>query len=790
MADSAALAIRDRLDGRATKPKSKRALAKADEAILKEARERWARCDEAEDEQRKAILAAKKFRAGDQWPEAIKIQRQGSQGIAGVAAQPPRPCLTIDRLSQPCRQISNSIKSANFGFDVLPNGFGADTDTADIFKGYLRRVQAQARAEGPIEWAADQAIEGGIGWFRIRTDYAVESPDQPGEENFDQELRLERIANNLTVYCDPAASKPTRSDALFDFVTEDLSKDEFKTRWPKADVQGIEDFCATGDMKGWADQDNIRIAEYWRVTYADEYWIKTPQGVQKVSSFPEGMNPREGRIVRRPKVEGFKITATEILERWDWIGSRIPLIPILGEELNVDGKTIVRGVIAEGMDAQRMINYTYSGAVEIFALGPKSPFIVEEEQLGDYQQIWQTANTFNYSYLPYKHRPDVAPPHRETAEAPIQAAVELMRVSEEAVKATTGIYDPGLGNNNPREKSGRAIQALQGQSDLTSSNYPQNVKRALIYAGELMVEIIPKITRPGQLLQILGMDDEPEQVIIGQPYQEHPQTGQPIPAGQPGQKPDPEMEDFKKGLIKFYDLNAGRYAVTVDVSKAESTKREEGAAALADLIPHLPPEMAMVATPDYVANLSFPGSHKIAEKLRKALPPALQDQDEQGGEDPRIQQLQQQLMQMQQILESKVAEKQAEAQAKGQMDLQKTMAAEQAETQRTAAKLQVEERGRALDNLVKLAIAEISAKAAESKTDAEQARTELGFHQAHQDRTHEAIQNELDRQHERELTTQDHAVQATEAERDRQVQTSESAQDREVAKQQAKQKSE
>ena len=58
------------------------------------------------------------------------------------------------------------------------------------------------------------------------------------------------------------------------------------------------------------------------------------------------------------------------------------------------------------------------------------------------------------------------------------------------------------------------------------------------------------------------------------------------------------------------------------------------------------------------------------------------------------------------------------------------------------------ERARALDNLVKLAIAEISAKAQESKADAEQARTELGFAQAHHDRTHEAIQGHQDRAHE------------------------------------------
>ncbi len=124
------------------------------DTLIPEARKRWNRCDESEDAQRKRILTAKQFRSGDQWPDAIKIARQGGNAIQGMPAQPPRPCLVVDRLSQPLRQTSNTIKNADFGFNVLPNGGGADNETAEIFKGYLRRVQNESRGESPIEWAA------------------------------------------------------------------------------------------------------------------------------------------------------------------------------------------------------------------------------------------------------------------------------------------------------------------------------------------------------------------------------------------------------------------------------------------------------------------------------------------------------------------------------------------------------------------------------------------------------------------------------------------------------------
>ena len=94
-----------------------------------------------------------------------------------------------------------------------------------------------------------------------------------------------------------------------------------------------------------------------------------------------------------------------------------------------------------------------------------------------------------------------------------------MRTSEDAIKASTSTGDASLGNTNPNERSGRALQSLQAQSDLANSNYPDNVRRAIIYAAEQMLEILPKITRPGQIWHILRDGRrEPQQVMVGKPF--------------------------------------------------------------------------------------------------------------------------------------------------------------------------------------------------------------------------------------------------------------------------------
>ena len=70
---------------------------------------------------------------------------------------------------------------------------------------------------------------------------------------------------------------------------------------------------------------------------------------------------------------------------------------------------VLRGVIQEGMDAQRMVNYTYSAAIEAIALAPKAPFIYAAGQIERYKSIWQTAATTTAPRCP-SVSPSSAPP--------------------------------------------------------------------------------------------------------------------------------------------------------------------------------------------------------------------------------------------------------------------------------------------------------------------------------------------------------------------------------------------
>src|SRR6185436_801894 len=418
-------------------------------------------------------------------------------------------------------------------------------------------------------------------------------------------------------------------------------KAEFARKYGADKIQTLDEFRSTGDQDNWIGDDVIRIAEYWTCDNDKVKAYLSPDGqvLIGVAKPPEfDTDTWRERTIYQPRVQCSKITACHKLDQWEWPGTRIPLFPVLGEELNVDGRIVLRGVIASAMDPQRMVNYLYSGTVEQSALGSKSPYLAAAGQIDNYKAIWQNANTTNFAYLPYDPisiaGTAVPPPQRQTVEPPIQAMVQLLQISEEAIKATTSIYDPSLGNTNPREKSGRAIMALQQQAEHANSNYVDNVQRAMVDCGNELVKLCPIFyDRPGRVLKIAGISDQPEQVTLGPASANGaPQPGQPPQAAGPPATPQATPQQAQ-GMQQFYDLSKGNYSVTVGVSKAHSTKREETNAIVGELISSNPQLMGVFGD-IFFRNLEQP---ELEDRAKKMLAPQVQ----QGKEgEPNIGQMQ------------------------------------------------------------------------------------------------------------------------------------------------------
>ncbi|MBP9693182.1 MAG: hypothetical protein KBE16_00530 [Alphaproteobacteria bacterium] len=591
-----------------TEEKSKRSQEQIDE-ILRVARDRFVLSDEAFKDIRTTALEDLKFRAGDQWPEEIKSERN----------QDGRPCLTINRIPQFIRQITNDQRQNRPAIRVSPVDDKADIDTAKILQGIIRHIEYNSSADTAYDTAFEGAVTQGFGYFRILTDYV-------DAKSFDQEILIKKISNSFSVYPDPFSKESDGSDMNWCLIVDNISKDDYEAQYGESELSKTQDWQGIGDSsEGWISEESCRVAEYFYIEYKEETIVLLSNGEviekSKVKILPDGITIKDERKTSVPVVKWLKINGIEILEETEWAGQWIPIIPVYGDELNVDGKKILEGVIRHAKDSQRMYNFWASSETEAIALAPKAPYLVAEGQIKGFEGQWALANRKTQAYLPYNPISSggtvIGAPQRNAYEPPVQAISNARMLASEDLKATTGIYDAALGNRS-NENSGIAIQRRNAQTQTSNFHFVDNLSRSLKHAGRILIDLIPKIYDAPRAARILGEDGEQEVVRINEEFQ-------------------------KDGQLITYDLGRGKYDVAVDVGPSFATKRQEAVSSMLEMSKANPQVMA-VAGDLLVKNMDWQGAQEIAERLKKTIDPNIIGDDKNKQQVPPEMQAQMQQM--------------------------------------------------------------------------------------------------------------------------------------------------
>jgi hypothetical protein len=558
-------------------------------AIVVEARERIQDSWDHDKDNRRDAASDLRFLAGDQWPYDVRRARDA----AG------RPMLTINRLPQFVRQVTNDIRQADLSIKVVPEDDQSDPQLAKIFDGLIRQIQYQSSAQHVFSQAAEHQAGCGIGWFRIVTEYAQDSA-------FDQEIRIKAIRNPLSVYDDPAAIEPDRSDAMWRAIVEVWPQSAFKAKWPKAAEHSV-DKPNDGNGNGffWATADTIRVAEYWTKTPYDKTIALMQDGsTLDITDFNEwqlSMLPPVQKTRKQLcyKVQQYLVSGSEVLEGpHEWPGTNIPIVPVVGAEVPLDNRTFRYGVIRFAKDAQQLYNFYRTSVAEAIALQPKAPYIVTPKMIAEHKSAWDNAHRNNKPYLPYTPD-DKAPgmkPQREAPPAIPAALIQEAEVASDDMKATTGIYDAALGARS-NETSGIAIGRRQQDADAANYHFIDNLRRSLEYAGRMLIELIPKVYDNERVIRLMGGDDQEQFVPINKTVK-----------GEYG-------ED-----VIINDLSVARFDVRVNIGKSFSTQRMEARESMLDFIKMLPDAAPFVI--DLLAkNMDWPGADEIAKRLRQMVPP-------------------------------------------------------------------------------------------------------------------------------------------------------------------------
>ncbi len=751
------------------------------EEFLALAKKRWQQAQDAQREQNQREIDDLRAYSGDTWSADTLSARAAQPSVGNLPPLPARPSLKIPLLKEPIRQVLNAERQSELGLEIVPaDDFAGligplDDTEIELREGLVRRIQRESAAADARTWAFTRAVIAGRGYYGVMTRYL------PGK-TWDQEIYVHRYYNQASVSLDPAHEAPDGSDAEWGFVGNDLPWDEYKPRWPHAVDGGrnrvtnatLDEFRALGDeAPGWftttGDVRMCRVVDYWYTVRETRTLCRLPDG----SSAWEDELPKEFHIPNEDKrrvtdkqIKWAQIDGVQILDETDWPGPDLPIIKVLGEELQpYDQERRAEGMVRPARDSNDGFNVMMSKWVETVGLSPIPPWQATPDQIEGFEPLYQQANVRPVPILYYNAISDggqpLGPPTRTPVDTPIQAIAASVQLFRDLIQSTTGIHDPQLGKVDPSIKSGRAIKFLQEQSAHGTSNFLDNLKRSIRYEGQIINNLLCAIYgTPGRIARILNAEGEAQTVQISGPTGQS--TGMMAPGGAQQQK--------QYTLTKDANFN-----VIIKVTRAYDSRRTEEATMIGDLLTANPELMTWFGDL-FFQNTDGPGHQQLADRAKLMLAPPIQQmlQEKASGNGQAmppqaqmmIQQMQQQLEQAQQAMQAMNQEIQTR---KGEQDTKLRVA-----EMDNATKAQIAEQDRA----ARIAIAHIQAASKGLAIDAhaEEEAIALG---------HAAEQADMDRQHQQDMAARGQMHEAATGMLQQDAQSAEAERQRQAASQEA-----
>ncbi len=566
--------------------------------LLERARERFHIASEAEQSNREEMLEAFNFYAGEHWSEAEKKDRQ---------AQGNQPSLVIDRIKPSTKRVVNHIRRNPIACKAIPAGDGSSKEAAQAFTDISRHIDEDSRADIHVEGAYEDAAIAGLGWYRINVAW-------DGDRSFNRKITVEGFDSPFRVYRDPEAKEFDFSDMRYAFVTGDMSVEAFRSKYPNTRVASLANFTGMGDelKTDWFPEGNVRTAEYWYVDSKPVTIALLPDGsVVDADEVPEGIKPVDTRETEQKTVRSALITGLDVIEETEWEAPWVPLIPVIGDRVLLNGRRVMRGMVFDAKDASMLLDYMMSKLALTVGLAPISPLIAAAGAIEGFEQMWHDANKFPRGVLTYNQRdPETGQvfdrPVRLEASPEIAAIMSGIALAVDNIKAQLDFYDASLGNEGP-EVSGKAILARQAASDQGHFNYADNLARSRHHEGRIKLALIPKVYNRNQIISITDPDgDERKLQLVA--TEGNPQV----------------RVDQDNG--KVYDLDASKYKIVVSTGPSFQTRRQESLEFLMELARMFPQQMGP-ALPMLIRTTDAPDADKIAQIIdpeagkENAMPP-------------------------------------------------------------------------------------------------------------------------------------------------------------------------
>ena len=576
-------------------------MAHGDDDLIREAREQYRIAFDAELYNRMQAEEDLKFAALEQWDEAIARERRRNG----------RPALVMDRLGQIVRQVTGDGRLNPPGIKVRPVDNGSDPATAETLNGLIRNIEGASNAETAYITALESAARCGMGFLRIRHDYT-------DDDSFDMELRISAVRSPFAVLFDPFCEDFVKADAEYAFVSDLIPTEDFKKKYPNASLADWDGNGSVGEWSGWRIANAVRVAEYWKRSMRRRKLLQlgdmavvdiTDMDAAEVKLLAQTRGVHREREADVPFVTMHLINGVEELEEpYEWPGRYIPVVPVWGEQVEFGGRTVRRGIIRAGRDAQIRYNAAVSAVTEYTMSMNKGKRILTPDMVAGHEGEWANAHLSTRPYLLLNATGEANVPFGGAeiqAVPPPAGLLADVQLAAQDIEAATGVYRENLGKES-NAVSGRAILSRQREGDVGSFLYVDNLARAVSQVGRILVDTIPRIYDTPRTIRVLGEDGSTDFAPINT---WDPATGRVI-----------------------NDLSQGRYDVVASTGPAFSTRREEGREFIMAAV-QANPQVMQIGGDILMGMMDAPGAEEIAKRMRKlAVAQGLAEPEE--GEQP------------------------------------------------------------------------------------------------------------------------------------------------------------
>jgi portal protein len=610
------------------------------------------------------------FVPGNQWDPWLKKKRAR------------RPTYEFNTTRPFVKQVTNNQRMNRPAVDFSAKQAEGSTEIKqlnDVMSGMFRNDWNVSDGDTALDTAYKLAVTGGFGVFscdfRFESERFSDSVEKMKPSDFYKEIYWKEHLSPWSIKFDPSAKMYTREDGMFAFEDEIISRDEFKTRFPKADVCSFDEATGFGEptMADWWMDQTVRISRYWykekeeaEVVLMSDGKVHNAEDLSLILDelAAQGITEVARRDTTRLAVWTCLVSGSQELEKpIKWPGKYIPLVPVWGELSLVDGKPYYTGMVRYLRDPQMLKNFHKSVKAELIAKAPKAPFVASVDQIKGHEEMWRNIGDADYSVLLANrdqngNLPQRSPPPDVPASL-IQAGME----DQEDMKTISGIHDPSLGDS--KNQSGKAILAEQSQGNTSNFDFLDNLMRSLKYAGVIYADLAPGIYDTTRTRRVLGKDGKESFVQLNSPVLDQ-QTGQ---------------------TIYLNDLSQASFDVGVTIGPSFSSQRLEANQMMETMMqnPMLGPQVADL----YARTLDSPFADEMEKRIRGGMikagviqpDPEIDGPEATAGPSPQEQQMQMAIQQGQ----AQMQEMAQALQAAEQQTAQLQMALKAAQTDKEAA---------------------------------------------------------------------------------------------------------